>query len=511
MLSRWLTYITFASFGVLSLTVIQMTKRPLCIDSKVVEKIDRTSGHQEDFVYRCALNKETPYSTYFGDHARDLNTRIERIERVLGSIEPFYKKVQVTILDDHPYLFRIQNHHLYIGQKLLEAPGHLEKGIAKIWYRERINTLFAQQDLMEEVVTDFVLYLENGDLDIGDPRTHITTALHKVKWPFVIKSSKSYCESPWKRSEHFIICQGSDNEIAALDDQVTEMSLRPLLVTSWINSYKALGVKDRFSFNRNLAAILSSNHNTTLSVIGSLSPTTLGRAAEAVKNVSLFVASSGTIKDSPTHRMFVSNFTNELRGNGFQDAFAEASFDVLYVSQTSISSDSKIFKEFLNKANSQTNLQIALRDDKNLWMLPSKFPIPLSSFGQIKANRTIVEKCGGYNFSYVIDYAEMTEKLLVVDHCDSKKVLRYDQYLTAGAEGFGIQNKGVAFVQFHLPSLLMKRDELASVADVASFIQKRDVDNPSFRSLGWQEVRWNAQAAAYQPKAFIDAIEWFRF
>ncbi|MGE5086923.1 MAG: hypothetical protein ACM3MG_11525 [Bacillota bacterium] len=488
-----------------------MTKRPLCIDSKVVEKIDRTSGRQENFVYRCALNKETPYSTYFGDHVRELNTRIERIERILGSIEPFYAKVQVTILEDHPYLFKIQNHRLYIGQKLLEAPGHLEKGLAKIWYRERINTLFAQQDLMEEVITDFILYLENGDLDIGDPKTHIATALHKVKWPFVIKSAKAYCESPWKRSEHFLLCDGSAEEVASLDDQVIAMSLRPLLVTSWINSYKALGVRDRFGFAHNLAAFLRSEHNTALSSIGSFSPTILGKAAEAVKNVSLFVASTGMIKDSPTHRIFVSNFTNELRGNGFQDAFAEASFDVLYVSQTSISRDSKVFKDFLNEANSQANMQIALRDDKYLWMLPSKFPIPLSSFGQIKANRTIVEKCGGYNFSYVIDYAEITEKLLVVDHCDPKKEVHYSQYLTAGAEGFGIQNKGVAFVQFHLPSLLMKKAELASVVSVQEFIQKRDLENPSFRSLGWQEVRWNPQAAAYQPKAYVDAIEWFRF
>ncbi|MFM6929893.1 MAG: hypothetical protein ACKOX6_15595, partial [Bdellovibrio sp.] len=137
------------------------------------------------------MNKETPYSTYFGDHVKDLNTRIERIERVLGSIEPFHRKVQVTILNDHPYVFKIQNHRLYIGQKLLEAPGHLEKGLAKIWYRERISHPFAQQDLMEEVVTDFALYLEHGDLDIGDPKTHITTALHKVKWPFVINASKS--------------------------------------------------------------------------------------------------------------------------------------------------------------------------------------------------------------------------------------------------------------------------------------------------------------------------------
>ncbi|MBO9667673.1 MAG: hypothetical protein J7501_12770 [Bdellovibrio sp.] len=486
-----------------------MTKRPLCIDSKVVERIDRTAGRQEDVVFRCAINKETPYSVYFGSHITDLNKRVDSIERLLESIEPFYRKVQIAILEDHPYLFRIQNHKIYIGQKLLEAPGHLEKAIAKVWYRERNETLFAQQELMEEVVTDFLLYLQTGDLDIGDPKTHVTTALRQVKWPYVLKSQAAYCDSPWKRSEQFMACANGDVD-GDINLSVVEMSLRPLLVTSWVKSYKKLSVKDRYEFTRGLANLIRSEHNPMLSVVGSLSPTALIRAAEAIKNVSAFVASSGVVKEQSAHRMFVANFTNELRNNGFQDAFAEASFDVLYVVPQKLDANSKIFEHWLKLAKAKPKLQIALRDPQNLWMLPSKFPIPLASFGQIKANRTIVEKCGGYSFSYVMDYAHMSEKLLVVDHCDLKKDLKFAEYLNSGAEGFAAENKGLAFVQFHLPSLLMKRDELASVINVMEFIQKRDVENPSFRSLGWQEVRWNDQAKAYQPKAFVDAIEWFR-
>ncbi|MNL75174.1 hypothetical protein D3C87_2009320 [compost metagenome] len=56
----------------------------------------------------------------------------------------------------------------------------------------------------------------------------------------------------------------------------------------------------------------------------------------------------------------------------------------------------------------------------------------------------------------------------------------------------------------------MKKQELETVSNVFDFIQKRDVDNPSFKGLGWQEVRWDEKASAYQPKAYVDAIEWFR-
>ncbi|WP_413292456.1 hypothetical protein ACLSU7_13700 [Bdellovibrio sp. HCB185ZH] len=510
MLSRWLTYISFACFGILSLVVLQMNQRPLCIDSKVVEKIDRTSGRHEDLVYRCAVNKATRYSTYFGENLRDLNLRIGATERLLESIEPFYQKVQLVILGDHPDMFRIKGHVIYMGQNLVEAPGHLEKALAKIWYRERNETLFVQQELMEEVATDFLVYLMAGDLDIGDPSTHVKTAILPVKWPYVIKSPEAYCDSPWKQSEDYEICASGQN-LSSIAPEVLEMSLRPLLLNSWVKAYKSLSMGERYQFSRKMGLIIRGEYNPVLSVAGDSNASTLARATAVLKNFNQYVASADLTKTSNTYRLFAANFANELRSHGYEKAFAEASFDVLYVSNQKLSADTKAFQELLKIAKEQPQTQIALRDQENLWMLPSKFPIPIKTFGQIKANRTIVEKCGGYSFSYVMDYSDSTEKLLVVEHCDPKVEIKYREYLKSGAEGFALENKGMSFVQFHLPSLLMKRDELASVLNVQDFIKKRDVDNPSFKSLGWQEVRFSQTANAYQPKAYVDAIEWFRF
>ncbi|WP_291515833.1 hypothetical protein [Bdellovibrio sp. ArHS] len=494
--------------------VLQMTKRPICIDSKVVERIDRLTEASTESIYRCALNKNVPFSAYFSEQAKDLNYRVQQMERLLESMEPFYKKVQITILEDRPYLYRVQGHQIYLGAKLLEAPGHLEKALAKIWYRERNEALFAQQILMEEVITDFIVYLLDGDLNVGDPQTKIKTALRKVRWPFVIKSVQGYCESPWKQSEHFAACLDQKEDLA-VDHQVVELSLRPLLVVSWVNSYKALSARERFNFVQSLPRLLRTEHQPALPLIGmhrlaAMEETTLLKAAEAMKNVNSFVTTSQAMKDSETHRVFAANFTNELRTHGFQEAFAEATFDLLFVSREPLTEKAAIFTHFMKIAKASPKIQIALRDQENLWMLPSRFPIPLKSFGQLKANRTVVEKCGGYNFSYVMDYANITEKLLVVDHCDVKREIQYSRFLKEGAEGFGAQNKGIAFVQFHLPSLLMKKSELEQVTNVIEFIQRRDVENPSFKSLGWREVHWSEQANAYKPKAFVDAIEWFR-
>jgi hypothetical protein len=509
MLARWSTYLSIACFCLLSLAVLHMTQRPLCIDSKVVERIDRITDSGTESLYRCALNKATPYNTYFADKLRDLSYRVLRIERVLESLEPFYKKAQITILSDRPLLFRVQGHHLYIGEALLDAPGHLEKALAKIWYRERNDNSFDQQDITEEVMTDLLVSLESGDVDIGDPQTRVLTALRKVKWPYVIKSIRAYCESPWKRSEHYAICVNAIEGDKDFTQEVVQMSMRPMLTASLVKSYRKLSGADRYNFTMQLPRFLRQENIAPEKTVVA-DQTVLQKAAEIIRNVNLFVSNPVALKTSEVHRSFVTNFRNELRANGYSEAFVEASFDVLYVSHEPLTGDEPVFKDLMKQSQRNPQLQIALRDKEKIWMLPSKYPMALASFGQIKANKTIIEKCGEYNFSFVMEYAESTEKLLIVDRCAAQKTVVYNDYLDKGTEAFAQANKGIAFVQFHVPSLLMKKSDLQAAGNVFDFIQKRDVDNPSFKGLGWQEVRWDEHASAYQPKAYVDAIEWFR-
>jgi hypothetical protein len=513
MLNRWMSGISFVCFGLLSLMVVEMTRRPLCIDSKTVERIDRITEQGTESVYRCALNKSVPYTSFFGEGLRVLNPRISQMERLLESIEPLNRKMQITILGDQPWLFKLQDHHLFIGQNLFEAPGHLEKSMAKVWFREKSDSLFVNQDLMEEVVTDFLLFLNEGDLNIGDPHTNVKTSINKKwRWPAVLLSVKSYCETPWKLSEHYGICH---SEMPDLNHSEMEMSLRPLLVSSWIKSFKDLSFRDQDQFVRYLPNLLRAEHDPALPIFAryqavgeTRSP--LALAGEALKNTNLYLSSSKVMKSSSTFRMFMAYLTQDLRLRGLQEAFAEAHFDLMLVSETPLTNDSVIYKQFLALAKDRPETHIALRDKNQVWMLPAKDPIPASAFDQIRATRTIVEKCGGFDFNYVLGYSASTEKLLVVERCKSKGDVTYGRYLRDGAEGFAAENKGVAFIQFHLPSLAMKSDTLVGGKNVFDLIKSREAGNSVVQSLGWQEIKWNEQAAAYHPKAYIDAIEWFR-
>jgi hypothetical protein len=514
MLNRWMSVITFVCFGLLSLMVVEMTRRPLCIDSKVVERIDRKSDAGTEVIYRCALNKSTPYSTYFAEALKTLNPRVSQLERLIENLEPFAAKVTVSIVTDRPLLFKVQGHHIFIGQKLFEAPGHLEKALAKIWFREKSDSFFVNQALMEEIVTDFVLFLNEGDLNVGDPSTNVKTSVDKKwRWPTVMQSVKSYCATPWKLSEHYVSCA---TDLHDFDHTVLEMSLRPLMVSAWIKSFKEMSIMDRDKFVRGLPLLIKGDHDPELPIFARYQAvgetrTAMAITGEALKNTNLYLTASQAMKNSAAYRLFMVNLTQDLRLRGLQEAFADAQFDVMLASEDSITTDSDLFKHFLNLAKAQPEIHVALRDKKNIWMLPSLDPVPVSSFEHIRATRTIVEKCGGFDFNYVLGFGAATEKLLVVEKCKSKNAVGYNRYLKDGAEGFAAENKGVAFIQFHLPSLAMKSDTLVAAGkNVFDLIKAPESSNSLVQSLGWQEIKWNEQAGAYHPKAYIDAIEWFR-
>lgn len=499
MLARWLTYISFGCFGVLILLAFYITRKPLCIDSKVVERIDRLGIFSTDLVYRCAINKEVKFSSFFNERSRDLSQRIIAVERFLESIEPFSRKVQVSAFEDRPQLFKVQDHHIFISQALLNERLLLEKALAKVWYREKADSFFINSALLEEVVTDFLVYGATGD---------VVAEMDSYKWPYSVKSVPEYCESAWKFPEHALSCQSGSVSDA------TEFSLRPMLLNTWIQAYKGLDIFEQGKFLKSFADLLKDDHTPSLPIVKNLSQgvsnSPLWEASEVVRNINSYIATSHVMRSSEALREFVVNLNQELNSSGFKDSFTEAYFDVLFVSEKPLTDKAAMYLHFKEIAKKNPKVHIALKDSENVWLMPTKYPIPLKAFGQIKANKTIVEKCGSFDFSYVLKFSEQSEKLLVVDTCNPAQIAKYTNYLKEGAEGFGEENKGIAFVQFHIPSIVMKRTQLATAPNVYDLVQNGESSRLAFQTLGWQELKWNPKAEAYKPKAFVDGIELFR-
>lgn len=507
--SRWTLPFLTAFLCILTLSVVYLSRRPLCIDSRIVERIDRA----DETVFQCAQNRHIPYSIYFTEQLPRIESRIKQIESFLGYIAPVQPRLRLVILKEKRQEFSIHGNTLFIGEDLLNARGHLEKALLKKWYRANSQGLFAYEALFEEVFTDFMLFLIKGNLKIEDPFRGVQTKLNGSRWPQLLKSTQAYCKSPWKLSEHYYACEGLKYQSQLRSDQALEFSVRPLVVSSWIEAYKNLGFGDQYKFVKLLKDLVSTEHLPELPLVrtGGLIPDSnpVAEASEAIKNISYFLSSSYLTQSSESHRIFVTLVANSLTHFGYNESLGGAHFDLLYISDTKLLPGSDMFKQFLLLSKKNPSIKIAIKDQDNLWLLPSVYPVQWKSLENLHADRTVYSKCGHYDFKFVWRFANITDKLMIINSCNLKNI-DLTGYLKEGPEGFGIQNKNVDFIQFHIPSLLMRKDQLTKVDDIYELISRREIDNPVFQSLGWQELKYNEKAGAYQPKSYVDGIEWFK-
>ncbi len=502
------------------LGLILTLKKPVCIDSLVVERLDTVSTvgvlNTTETAYSCSANVMVPYSKNVIQTEEIVTRKIKNIASVLNSIQNFKKKIHLIVRYDQPLMFEIKNiatnSQLQIGSSLLNADGHLQRGLIKIWLRENMPKQFIQATLFEESISDLIYYSVNGDLSIEDPLTSIKTKLGSAQWPQVLKGTEAYCESAWRSSEHFYLCgqlQMQTNE--ALAGQMLNLSLRPLVTSSLINSYKNLNFRNQQELISHIDQFLQKRDLNSEQMIGQIlkDPNPLKQGILNVKNFSeVFVASDLIAK--PEFKQLYSGLTNELQSAGFSDSFAEAYFDYIVEVPDEVSVQSSFFKNLESAAKKNLNLQIAIKDQRQIWILPSRTALPLSAFDRIKSRQNIYFACSSLKEIKIEQFFNQTEKLMLVKGCDQTQDYKFSKLFESGLKEFIRQNDKLKFVQFHIPSLEMKQKELAHVNNFFELVENRDVNRQEFRTLGWTQIQWSDELYAYKPKANIEAIEFFR-
>lgn len=501
---RWLNFISLVCFGVLSLILIYLNQKPLCIDSRLVERVDIFFGDRVERAYRCQLQRHVPYSSEFIKIERDLTEKLGRVERFFSLLGDLEKKPVLHIQYDKALQFKMQSGHIFIGRDLLLAEGQLEKAFLRYWIQEKSRLVFAHTELFEEVFSDLMLFALKNELQILDPQSLAVTELGTSRWPYMLKSLQAYCHSPWKRGEHYESCT-KVNSRTDLENSVAEMSLRPFLADIWIKAYENLNLRDKRLFLRGLQAVLAQSDSALPKQKDLKVATTLSLAIDAIKNVNATFMSK-ELSQSSHFKKFSYSLENSLYQHGFDKQYATAHFNFLFEVPKRLNSNSPELRQLSQMALENPMLQIAVKDQKNIWLLPSSFPIAVKSFGEIKASRLVVEKCSDTSFAEIFAYSEMAEKLLLVENCQNNQ-MNWQSYVHDGAQGFAQTHKGISFIQLHLPSLLMKKNDLPAGHRIRDFLAFSDIPKKSF---GWVDAGWQESLEAFKPRGAIDGVEWFR-
>ncbi len=489
--------------------------KPLCIDSSSVEKIDRVGLSKTETIYKCSAMVTVPYSNYFDEKKAEIEKRIESVTAFLNRMQPIKSRIYLIIDETSPLLFKVSSqtslNKIQIGSQLLEARGHLERALIKAWLMEKSKTK-AQQNLFLEVATDFLYYAFSGSFEIEDPLLKVQTKLGNSRWPQVLKSKDGYCESPWKLSEHYWICSRFQTENDLTEAVLNNLSIRPLMTSVWIKAFSELTFRDQLTFMNGFVDYLDTQELTSEKAIQMILTDShpLKQGMMNIKKMTDRMNSSKFMQNRKDYREFFSRMTLNLQQAGVNDSFAEAYFDYLFEYPDSLTTDSKLFQSLAKISEQNPNLQFAVKDQDQIWILPSRSALPLKTFDKIKNQQHVFFACPSLKEIKMEQFYNQSEKLLLIKGCDEQKDINFATLVTDGVQSFSIKNKKLAFIQFHLPSFEMKAKELAHVKNFFDLVKNRDVSQSELQALGWSQIQWLDESQAYRPNAVVDAIQLFR-
>ncbi len=509
-LSIALILLSFIAFGFLS-------RRPLCIDSKFVEKIDRVSeSGQTATVYRCGLHRAVPYDEEWSQSVIPLSRRIQSVEKFLESLAPQKGFVRVTVTEKDQPVFRIDDHEISMSLSFLTTPGSIEKALIKSWLRDHSGTSLAEHSVFEESLTDLLLFAVDGELSLVDPELKVGPDLNRTeRWPFVVKSMAGYCRSSWRQFEHLKFCQTENLDHGVRDPNIIPLSLRPLLSQSMISAYMNLSLREQRRFLSSMISVLASlkfeekeigfssmdsSQQSFVDVSFEISGVmralgSAARAFEAKQSRSSFYFSK-----------WVNEFTSQIEARGFSDQIGEAQLDHL-VAFVGINSERHVAG--LSKVAAKlTGAAIAITDKEQIYLLPSVEPVKKSLFNKLRASRMTLVNCGGVTLAELDKYSEMTDRLTVVENCDESVEINFEGLVSGEVGRFSLQNPQVSFVEIHLPSLhlALEKRKLNLATKLAMNFDNQNLN----QALGWESPTYDANIKAYKANSAIEAFQVYR-
>ena len=121
------------------------TKKPICISSNIVYKIDRisnassegNSGDITESIYNCSSYKVPLYSAYFYENLESLNRRLSKLEQI-SSFLGLGGHVDLVIDERHPDLLASTNSVIFIGPGKLSEK-NLESLILQTLFKANVK------------------------------------------------------------------------------------------------------------------------------------------------------------------------------------------------------------------------------------------------------------------------------------------------------------------------------------------------------------------------------------
>jgi hypothetical protein len=452
------------------LALAWLSRSPFCINSGLIERIDRWGLDSSTQVYSCQKNIDVEYDDELRLFVEKIEPELQKIEFFINSLRVPIKILNITWIDSENKLVKLQYSNLiYKDTKDLDP---------LIIYRSVLMQNLGMLDsslienrmghaIIEASIDVIVSSLDLSNFEEGQFKD----------WNTTYGSVSAYCSSKEVSFLDFDLCQKSNS--LSIKDQAW---MRPILRDILKNSEKALSLKERAQYSQKLANYLKQLASKKIDA------NTDGKAV-----LREFLS---LMQDQPLLQKQIERGLNIAKWNSNDEITYE---NFIYLNAKDVSS-----VLVANPNLSLLNVVIQTGD----WLWLPKHLAPLQSDNKYKIQNTIVNFCKDLSEKEINEWISKAENILLVQECDNKKLLNFESYFRKGIGNFASSNPQVKFIKLHGPSykLYLTKNKI----NLIDLVLKQKWSHPIFSKIGWQAPTEIKESQYYETNSSIDAIQAFR-
>lgn len=493
-LQKLLFFSTLTSAAVLILIISYTHQTNICVQSNFIEKV--VFGKTE--VASCAKNIRIDWDSKVDKEVKALNEKLAKVENYLKLRTKLAIKLEIL---EQRNVFYYTGNHLFISKNVIMNSQSLELFLIKKWV-ENHNSTIKENKILEDLLVNFKYYLIYGDLAKA---ATVQGFQPKISWRQIQNASHHNCVTNWRLTKNWDLCINSSYQFFETSFDFVYDRLYAKALGSWVDALNLMTLSQRYELNNNFQTHLVKFNFPELDLTARANSFSYN-----VRVLSQFWLLDKDIPNTFTGKKFLFSFLKGLNKYKFNSIIENSKFDLIYFKQNLNWNTVYENKQIHMLIKKYPNLKIAISNFKEMMILPVEKKIKVDVFSMIKSNQIVLETCSTMNIRDLMKYAKISDKLILTYDCDFNQFKKIDQLLVTGASGFAAQNMDVQFAQFHLPSMVQKREQLNMDSEVFQFVQARNVKNSVYEVFGWQELNWDQVTKAYKPRAYVDGVGYFR-
>lgn len=505
-IERYLPFISFVGFSVVILLFLAMSQKPLCIDSRVVERMDRVSQGQTETIFRCQIQKRVPYSQFWSES--QVPQRLSDVENLLQGIEPFRRKYQITLVKEKPLLYQVKGTQVKVGENLLVTPGQAERLLVSLWVYEKAQIDLEKPNLALEILVDFLMGVLQKKMT--HPLSLLPISSQQSTWPTILRSQKGYCESSWSVPHHFNFC--AEMLASQFDPQsknIVLLSLRPFVLEKLQESFAQLNLKQKNSIYKNMAKMIRALNWVDFQRLPVEQSSDLLRAKNLIEKVGHQLFAAGQQLAIAELKTWGSLYRLKTVGDLQESSKAHARVDTIFDFSTLSENAVKVrVNQLLEDKRWNQNKKIAVIGTSKIYFLPDTAGVAVDQFGQLNSKYRVIESCLDLELNHLWELEKFAENILLVQDCAQGPGPRYSAFLRGGVKDFVMTNSGVSYVDLHGPSFLSRKESLLELTTIFKGLQQNQAQFAE--AYHWSRVDVDESTRSFVPDAAIEGLRSYR-